>query len=188
MAIMRREQAPISRQGREWDPIRAARSLLSWDPFQEMVPRLWRDNDQIAFVPAFDVKETKDAYEFAADLPGFREDDVDINVAGNRLNITGKRETESTDESDTYFYTERSSGVFTRAFTLPSDVNADQVQAELSDGVLRVRVPKVAKAQAKRIPVKAGEKPAAESQPAQESKPAQQPKSSAGSSKAESKS
>lgn len=158
MAIARREQSPIARfTGRELDPYRTLRSLLNWDPFQEMAPRmLLGDEGRLAFAPAFDVKETKDAYEFKADLPGFREQDVDINVSGNRLTISGKREAEQVDESETYFCSEREYGAFTRSFTLPEGVNAEQVEADMRNGVLEVHVPKAAEAQAKRIPVKAG--------------------------------
>jgi HSP20 family protein len=132
------------------------RSLINWDPFQELVPRLFGDADQTAFLPAFDVRETKDAYEFTADVPGLHEQDVDINIAGNRLTIAGKRETEQVDESDTYYCAERSYGTFSRSFTLPRDVDADAADADIRDGVLKVHVPKAAQAQAKRISVKAG--------------------------------
>lgn len=157
MAIIRRGESPVSRFGRDFDPYRAMRSLLNWDPFQELTPRLWRD-ESAAFVPAFDVKESKDAYEFSADLPGFREQDVDINVSGNRLTISGEREAERSEESDTFFCSERSYGSFTRTFTLPDDVDTEQVKAELSDGVLNVHIPKAEERQAKRIPVSASGK------------------------------
>src|SRR5262245_170901 len=99
MAIVRRgEAAPMARRAREWDPIEIVRDLLSWDPCQEMLPRFprfWRGGEErMAFMPAFDVRETKDAYVFKADLPGVKEQDIEINVTGNRLTASGKRELE----------------------------------------------------------------------------------------------
>jgi HSP20 family protein len=88
-------------------------------------------------------------------LPGFREQDLDINVTGNRLVISGKREAEQVSESETYYCSERSAGAFTRSFTLPEGVNGDQIRAELKDGILTLSVPKNAGAQPKRITVQA---------------------------------
>jgi len=133
------------------------RDLVGWDPFQEMAPRLWRTEERL-FVPAFDVRETPDAYQFKADLPGFKEGDVDINVTGNRLTVSGKREEERTEDKDNLFLSERSYGSFTRTFTLPDGVNADQIQADLRDGVLSLHVPKSEEAQPKKISIRAGDK------------------------------
>lgn len=160
MAILRRENrdegAALARRTGEWDPFQTMRELMAWDPFRDMLPRLWRaPDDRPAFVPAFDVRETKDAYLFTADLPGFREQDVDINVTGNRLSVSGKREAEKVEESDTFYACERSYGSFTRSFTLPEGAKADQVHAELKDGVLTLQVPKSAEAQPKKISIKA---------------------------------
>lgn len=157
MAIVRRgEGAPLARRAtREWDPFQTMRELLGWDPFQEMVPRLFRGGEErmVGYVPLFDVRETKDSYVFKADLPGFREQDVDLNVTGNRLTVAGKREAEQAEETDTYYCSERSFGAFTRSFTLPEGIDADRIQADLKEGILTVRVPKSAEAQPKRISI-----------------------------------
>jgi HSP20 family protein len=129
------------------------RELMSWDPFREAFPRLLgrSSGGSLAFVPAFDVRESKDRYVFQADLPGFRDEDVDISLNGNRLTIAGKREAEQVERSDTFYCSERSHGSFARSFTLPEGVNADQIDAELRDGILSVHVPKVPEAQPRRI-------------------------------------
>ncbi|MBN1205405.1 MAG: Hsp20/alpha crystallin family protein [Myxococcaceae bacterium] len=156
MAIIRRgETVPAVGRSLQLDPFRTMRELLGWDPFQQVVPELWRGQERLgAFVPAFDVRETQDAFLFKADVPGFREEDIDISVTGNRLSLSGKREAEQVDESETYYCSERSYGTFTRTFTLPEGINADQIRAELKDGVLTVSVPKTAEAQPKRISVR----------------------------------
>lgn len=160
MAIVRRE-APSLRRAREWNPFETMSDLLGWDPFQEMAPSLpgmWR-GEEPAYVPPFDVRETKDAYLFKADLPGIKEQDLEISVTGSRLTVSGKREAENVEESDRCYCSERSYGSFTRSFTLPEGINADQIQAEFKDGVLSIHVPKSPETQPKRISVsEAGEK------------------------------
>ena len=154
MAIVRRgESSPVLSRGREMDPFETMRQLLSWDPFQEMVPRVWRGMEErgMAFVPAFDVRETKDGYVFKADLPGFKEQDIDINLTGNRLTISGKREAEKVEDNDRYYASERTYGTFTRVFTLPEGVNTDQCHADLKEGVLNIHIPKSPETQPKRI-------------------------------------
>ena len=136
----------------DWEPARLIRQFFGWDPFREMAPLLRRDMN--TFMPAFDVKETKDGYLFKADLPGVKESDIDIQLTGNRLNITGKREAEKQEKTDTLYTYERSSGSFARSFTLPDDVIAANIHAELRDGVLTLHVPRKPQATPQKIPLK----------------------------------
>jgi HSP20 family protein len=143
---------------REWDPVHAMRDLFRWDPFREMVP-VWTPEESAGeFMPSFEVKETKEAFVFKADVPGVKESDIEVTLAGNRLAISGKREAEKQDKTDTYFTYERSYGSFTRAFTLPEGVEGERVRAELKDGVLTLLVPKRPEVQPKKISVKVAEK------------------------------
>lgn len=136
-----------------WDPWRAMRALASWDPFREMgFPTL--PEAGFALTPAFDVKETKEAYEFKADVPGVQDKDLEVTITGNRLSVSGKREAEKEDKSDRYYTYERSYGSFTRSFTLPEGADVDKVRASLDKGVLLIAVPKKPEAQAKKIAVK----------------------------------
>jgi HSP20 family protein len=137
---------------REWDPFRVMRELMRWDPFAEMTPFA----GEAAFAPAFDVKETKDAFVFKADLPGIQEKDLEVKLNQNRLSISGKREQEKTEKSDTFYTYERSYGSFARAFTLPEGVDGDNIKAELKEGVLTLTLPKRPELQPKKIAVKAG--------------------------------
>jgi HSP20 family protein len=142
---------------RDWDPFRVMREILRWDPFREMAPA----PDLPGYSPAFEVKETKEAFVFKADLPGIKEQDIEVNVAGNRLTISGKREAEKEDKGDTFYTYERSYGSFTRAFTLPEQTDGEHVKAELKNGELTVVIPKTAATVAKRIPIASGDKPKA---------------------------
>ena len=143
------EVAPSS--GSAWDPFRVMRDVLRWDPFRELEAAA--ASDYGLFVPSFDVKENKEGYVFRADLPGVREDDLEISLTGNRLTISGKREQEKREQGETYYATERSYGSFSRAFTLPDGTDGDNVKAELKNGVLQVTVPKKPEVQPKRITI-----------------------------------
>ena len=161
MANITRNPAPLARRFGEWDPFERMRELMQWDPFQEM-PRRWLGGEESAYIPTFDVKEEKDAFVFKADLPGIKEQDVDVSITGNRLTVSGKRQEEKVDESESYYCRERSYGSFSRSFTLPDSVNSDQIQASMQEGVLSLRIPKSPEAQPKKIALKpgnGGEKP-----------------------------
>ncbi len=137
-----------------WDPWRTMRSLLSWDPFREMAPVPVLEERAIAFSPAFDVKETKDAYLFKADVPGIQEKDLEVTMTGNRLTISGKRDEEKEEKSERYYTYERNYGSFTRSFTLPDGADIDKLRASLEQGVLTIDVPKKPEVQPKKIAVK----------------------------------
>jgi HSP20 family protein len=132
------------------DPFEMMRDLLRWDPFAEPGTR----RPDLGFVPSFEVKETKDAYVFKADLPGLREEDLDISLTANRLTISGKREEERRDEDDRFYAYERSFGTFSRSFTLPEGIDGDHAQAKLENGVLTVSIGKRPEVKPKRIEVK----------------------------------
>lgn len=151
--LIRREQGS-SLGRRTFDPFEMMREMLSggFEPFRELARG---PEGMLGFTPSFDVKETKDTYVFKADLPGLKENDIDISVTGNRLTISGKREEETRDESERYYAYERSYGTFSRSFTLPEGVDPNNVHADLKDGVLTVLVPKKPEVQPRRIEVKA---------------------------------
>lgn len=106
------------------------------------------------FTPAFNVKETENAYVIEADLPGVEDDDVEVTLERNRLTITGTRNAEAKKEGENYHLYERRSGSFSRSFTLPSVADAEAVAAKLENGVLHINVPKKTEAKARKIPLK----------------------------------
>jgi HSP20 family protein len=145
---------PASVEQAPWDPWRTMRALTGWDPFREIIPFPSFPERAIAFSPAFDVKETKEAYLFKADLPGIKEKDLEVTMTGNRLDVSGKREDEKEEKTDRYYTYERSYGSFTRSFTLPEGAEVDKLRAALEQGVLTITVPKKPEVQAKKIAVK----------------------------------
>jgi len=135
-------------------PLRLMRELMRWDPFSEMAPMMGAPMQQ-GVLAAFDIKETADAVIFKADLPGFTEKDLELNVMGNRLTVSGTRRDEREEKGDTYYVAERRQGRFSRSFTLPQGVDLDKVAADLKQGVLTITVPRASAGQAKKIAVKA---------------------------------
>jgi HSP20 family protein len=148
--------APIASWEPRRDALRMMRDLINWDPFGEMVP--FSPQLPAGFAPSFEVKETKDAYVFKADVPGVKESDIEVTVTGNRLTVAGKREAEKQEQTDTYYSYERSYGDFTRAFTLPEGVDMNAVHADLKDGVLTLSVKKSPEAQPKKIAIQSAAK------------------------------
>ncbi len=147
----------------DWEPFSGLRNMLRWsnagfDPFREMLPVFEAASQIPSYVPAFEVKETKEGYVFKADVPGVKEEDVKVSLAGNRLTITGKREEEKKQQDETYYCYERSYGTFSRAFTLPDGSDGDKINAELKNGQLSITVPKKTAQLAKEVKINGGNK------------------------------
>lgn len=141
------------------------RPLSSWDPFREFDELQERFDRLVASVfgtgngdlagmvwaPLADVTETEDAYLIEVELPGVKREDITVEFTGAELRITGEfteREREGILRRRT-----RRTGRFEYRTTLPSEVNADAISAELADGVLTVRVPRAESAKPRRIPI-----------------------------------
>jgi HSP20 family protein len=154
---IRHSPGALSQRRQGWDPFEQMQELMGFDPLEEFGRLLSGRAEGMRFMPAFEVKETKDAFVFKADLPGVEEKDLDITVTEDRITVSGKRESEQRNEGERFFTFERQYGAFSRSFTLPEGVNAEGVNAELRDGVLTLRLPKRPESQPKRISVsKAG--------------------------------
>lgn len=126
------------------DPFSMARELLAWDPF-------FGGRPATAFAPAFEVKETADAFVLKADLPGVAEGDLDIGVHNNVLTVSGSRSAEERKEGESYALYERQFGSFTRSFALPDMADGDKIGAKLEHGVLTLTIGKKAEAKPRKI-------------------------------------
>jgi HSP20 family protein len=143
-----------------WNPVTS--SLVSREPFFRMVDSLFNefvngaseDVASRAWVPAVDIQETEDAYRLHAELPGLTKDDIQITLENNVLRLSGERKLEKDVKRDNYHRVERTYGTFSRAFTLPSQVNAEGVQATFENGVLTLTVPKSESAKPRRIAIR----------------------------------
>lgn len=130
----------------------------TWDPFGEFsqlwdrMGRLFEQASEIgqgAWVPAVETEETEDAYLVRAELPGMKREDVDVELRGNELCITGEVREETAGK-----VLRQRHGKFAYRATLPSDADAEKVDAQLADGILTVRLPKAPGGQSRRIEIK----------------------------------
>jgi len=101
-------------------------------------------------LPRVDFSEIDDGYEITAELPGMGEDDVECTLSGNMLTVKGEKQEEREEDKKGYYLKERHYGSFMRNFTLPEDVDSDKLEASVSDGVLRVFMPRCEKKQKSR--------------------------------------
>ncbi|OLE55356.1 MAG: hypothetical protein AUG51_03520 [Acidobacteria bacterium 13_1_20CM_3_53_8] len=147
-------------------------AIVRYDPFRDLrtlqdeVNRLFSSNlsrtfddegiARGAWMPSVDIYENKDQIVLEAELPGMNREDFDLSIENNVITLRGERRFEKKDDSDNYHRVERSYGSFTRSFTLPQTVSAEDANAEYRNGVLRVTLPKREEVKARRIEI-AGE-------------------------------
>ncbi len=106
-----------------------------------------------SWAPDVDIAENHDSYEIHAELPGMREEDINITLNNNVLTVSGEKKREVKEEKDNFVRVERSYGKFERSFSLPNNIVADRVSANYADGVLRVTLPKAEEAKSRTIKV-----------------------------------
>lgn len=154
-----RKKAPLTRFSQELN------SLFGRAPFwslrDEMDSLINRFSDDWSggwltqgFDASLDMSETNDAIEVRMDVPGIKPEEIEVEVIGNQLRISGERKEETEEKSKTYHRIERHSGSFSRAVTLPCEVKENQVRADCENGVLTVSLPKCESVKPRKIAVK----------------------------------
>ncbi len=141
-------------------------AITRWDPFREVVAlqnrmnSLFRDLNEAenplttaSFVPAVDIYEDDQKVTLKLEVPGIEEKDLDIRVENNTLTVKGERKFEKEEKEENFHRIERRYGSFYRAFTLPSTVNTEDVQASYNAGVLKLELAKKPEAQPKQIKI-----------------------------------
>lgn len=147
-------------------------TLVRWnrscDPFREMnslqrdMNRLFDDNLRGWFggregltrwAPPVDVYEKEDEIVITAELPGMKQDDIEVEVHDGILSIRGEKKVENEINEQNYHFVERTYGTFERSFTLPAKVQGESVKATYKDGVLKVHLHKAEEAKPKKISV-----------------------------------
>ena len=128
-------------------------------PLSELTNRLdWlRDEVEPAFFPPLNVWEEGDTLKVDVEIPGVKLEDVEVSFDNGELTIKGEKNV-AIEESATLHRRERRAGSFTRTMTVPWEIKADQVSAELKDGILRVTLPKAEAAKPRKVAVKYLEK------------------------------
>ncbi len=141
-------------------------NLQNYNPFQD----LWGLGDEVSrflwgakarkeqekssqWLPAVDITEDTESIRIHAELPGLKKEDVKITLRDGVLSIQGERKFSDEKKKENYYRLERSYGVFTRSFSLPTTVDSEKVQASMKDGVLELVVPKKPEAKEKEISI-----------------------------------
>ncbi len=114
----------------------------SFDDFFNQRGDEFYDASGAAFSPMVNIEETENSYHVEAELPGVKKEDVDVSLKDDYLIIKGEKKSFSEEKKDQYRRIERSHGNFYRTIALPSDINKDEVNAELKDGLLLIDIKK----------------------------------------------
>lgn len=141
-------------------------AITRWDPFREVVAlqnrfnTIFRDFKESEsplttanFVPPVDIYEDEKKVVLKLEVPGIEEKDLDVRVENNTLTVRGERKFESEEKEENFHRIERSYGSFYRAFTLPTTVDTEHVEAKYIAGVLKLELKKKVEAQPKQIKV-----------------------------------
>jgi len=94
------------------------------------------------FAPKSEASALENHYEINVELPGVKSEDVDITMHDNSLVVRGEKRSERQQTGQSYYFSEREYGAFQRAFRLPPDADSNNIDAQFSDGVLRLQIAK----------------------------------------------
>ena len=158
-------------------PTKAHETLPAWQrPFEEMermyesiFPQGWLNPAQWEMpswarpsrpffshrMPAIDMVDREDELVVNVEVPGVRKEDLSISVTDSTLTVRGKTERREEEKREDYFYHELSCGEFTRTLRLPAGIDSKKVEANLKDGMLEIRLPKLESAK-RSIDIKIG--------------------------------
>lgn len=103
------------------------------------------DGCPVVKYPRYNMEVYEDRYVYAFDLPGVKKEEISITESDGLVTVKGVRAQQVTDEKPNYRYTETKYGSFSRSFSVEDDSNCELMNAGLTDGVLRVTVPRVKK-------------------------------------------
>ena len=143
-------------------------AIITWDPFRDLVTRekmnrifeeafisRGEEKDMVAstWTPSVDIYENENELVLSAEAPGIEDKDIEIKIENNTLSIQGERKIEKETKEENYHRIERSYGSFYRSFTLPTNINQDNIKAEYDNGVLRISMPKKPELKPKKVKV-----------------------------------
>ncbi len=97
----------------------------------------------VFFTPRVDVVEKEKQFEIHVSLPGLKKDEIKINIEGEIISISGERKFEKENDQAIYHLVENFYGSFSRSFTLPENIDKHNINAEFTDGILKLQIPKV---------------------------------------------
>ena len=126
-----------------WEPFAEFDVFKNWPRLAGIAPMSSRLRERAApWSPAMNITENDDRFVITMELAGANKDDVTIETHDNVLTLRGEKRSEREEENEQQRYVERSFGAFSRSFTLPSNADANSVEATFTDGVLTVEIAK----------------------------------------------
>lgn len=151
-----------------WNP--KQREMIPWRPLRELeeigkhfedifgrpsLPAMWKrfPIEERGWTPPVEIFEKDDKYVVKTELPGMKEEDIDVSVAGDMLTIKGERKSEKEVNETEYYCCERSYGSFLRSIALPSNVDSKKIEANYENGILEISLPKAAQIKTSKISV-----------------------------------
>ncbi|MBN1515121.1 Hsp20/alpha crystallin family protein [Candidatus Sumerlaeota bacterium] len=138
----------------EWNPFALARRLQ--DSFDQSLQRaFWEngDTERFSINPQIDIQEDVNTITIEAELPGLTQDDFNIEVNNGRLTLKGEKTENKEVKQENYTHRERRYGAFQRVITLPETADAEKIEANYVNGVLKIAIPKKEEAKPRRITV-----------------------------------
>jgi len=148
-------------------------AITRWDPFRDVLTlqnrlnSIFQDYNRgetaeeamttAAFVPPVDVYEDEHKIVLKLEVPGMKQEELNIQLENNQLTVRGERKFDKEEKEENFHRIERRYGSFYRSFTIPNTVNPDSVKADYDAGVLRIQLEKRAEAKPKQIKVQVGQ-------------------------------
>lgn len=145
---------------------RMDREIMPWSPWREMasmreaLDRMFDESvtsmnraSDINY-PALNVRQTEKEIIVEADVPGMKQEDIDIEISENAISIKGERKATHEEKSQNYFHREVSFGAFNRTISLPMEVDTQKSHADLVDGTLVITLPKLEPTKPKTVKLK----------------------------------
>lgn len=121
-----------------------------WEDFHPTT----KNGGQKEFFPKIDLVESDTEYKITAETPGVNEKDINVEVRNDTVIISGEKKISQEKKNENYHYSECSYGSFSRAFSLPKNVNADKIEAGFDKGVMTVVMPKKERTKSKSLKIK----------------------------------
>ncbi len=149
-----------------WYPIRETASLQNrmnslLQDFSRIQEAESKTTGAAGFVPPVDVYEDEHQIVLKLEVPGIKQEDLDVHLENNTLTVRGERKLEKEEKKENFHRVERRYGTFSRTFTLPTTVDSENVKAQYDSGVLKLELNKRAEAKPKQIKIGIGGVPAA---------------------------
>lgn len=140
----------------KWRPLNSFHDLFEEHFNNALKP--WRKDDSgvSTLKPAVDIYENEDSVVIKASLPGMKKEDIEVSVENNVMTIRGELKQDDEVNEDNYYKRERYYGLFQRSFTLGEGMAVDQIDANYTDGILKLSIPKIVeeKEEPKKIEIK----------------------------------